>query len=803
MKRLVAVISGLLVLPAFAEVAPEYFYQEMMAQYAAENPEMEFVTDSATDEVADVPEQSAETQPVVPVVPTAVSPRNTSGRAAASRAVASSTTTSARNVANRATAATTARTVSARPAVVNTKTTSSRAAVTTPSRAAASRTARSASNTVANRPTTTVRSTTASVPGVTTRAASAQKNNSNTARASIVQTDTVNTPLYISGDTTARVSTRSTNVSARVPTIRVGSTTSTGTSETSTSSTISMDELAQLTDYCKAQYVACMDNFCNVLDDNQGRCSCSANLDNYAETEAALKQATEDLQEVAQQIQYIGLTAEEVETLFTQTEAELQMQSSTDNSQLKNDLDKIKSLIVDVESGRASSSSSGGLSFDLSGLLDFTIDSTGFDLGSLLGMSTTDTSSISNQRGEKLYDTAAARCRASVLNSCQAQGVDITVITNAYDLEIDKACIAYERALTESNDQMASTVRNAKSVLQRARLLVAQQKNQYDLRGCVTELDNCMQDDFVCGDDYENCLDPSGKFIVNGEIVVGSEPGAPGDALAAIYDAWEYGDSGARKNAWGLSSSDTDDKVSAGTLAEYIAETVTSSVPSGTSTDMSAFLQNKIGYHDDGDGKNYGMCIAVLNRCQDLTYEGTGQNKKYIPNNNVIKEYLNRTLVQIKSAQDTILADYAEDCITDVASCLTQNNYDPDDNTVSASAVDFDTIKVDIKNASSGITQQSVVPTAAVTIKNPDDLSDKLQQCTSGNCTWYIGGRPVSVDEVQALLAKSVTISNGNKLAIRACNPVITTCMSVNGVSGDLPGIELTAEQWIISLMDN
>lgn len=790
MKRLVAVISGLLVLPAFAEVAPEYFYQEMMAQYAAENPEMEFVTESATDEVADVSEQSADSQPVVPVVPTAVSPRNTSGRAAASRAVASSTTTSARNVANRATAATAARTVSARPAAVNTKTTSSRAAVTTPSRAAASRTARSASNTVANRPTTTVRSTTASVPGVTTRTASAQKNNSNTARASIVQTDTVNTPLYISGDTTARVSTRSTNVSARVPTIRVGSTTSTGTSETSTSSTISMDELAQLTDYCKAQYVACMDNFCNVLDDSQGRCSCSANLDNYAETEAALKQATADLQEVAQQIQYIGLTAEEVETLFTQTEAELQMQSSTDNSQLKNDLDKIKSLIVDVESGRASSSSSGGLSFDLSGLLDFTIDSTGFDLGSLLGMSTTDTSSISNQRGEKLYDTAAARCRASVLNSCQAQGVDITVITNAYDLEIDKACIAYERALTESNDQMASTVRNAKSVLQRARLLVAQQKNQYDLRGCVTELDNCMQDDFVCGDDYENCLDPSGKFIVNGEIVVGSEPGAPGDALAAIYDAWEYGDSGARKNAWGLSSSDENNEVSAGTLAEYITTTVTSSVPSGTSTDMSAFLQNKIGYHDDGDGKNYGMCIAVLNRCQDLTYEGTGQNKKYIPNNNVIKEYLNRTLVQIKSAQDTILADYAEDCITDVASCLTQNNYDPDGG---AGQIEW-IYNGDLWFETGGV--------RCGPLSSQQTLFEHLGNAGFG--LYSAEGCPERKEVKLNDVIRVSTVSAANMVAMRACNPVITTCMSVNGVEkSDDFDTSLTQAVWIQQVMGN
>ena len=359
--------------------------------------------------------------------------------------------------------------------------------------------------------------------------------------------------------------------------------------------------------------------------------------------------------------------------------------------------------------------------------------------------------------------------------------MDITVITNAYDLEIDKACIAYERALTESNDQMASTVRNAKSVLQRARLLVAQQKNQYDLRGCVTELDNCMQDDFVCGDDYENCLDPSGKFIVNGEVVVGSEPGAPGNALAAIYDAWEYGDSGARKNAWGLSSSDTDDKVSAGTLAEYITTTVTSSVPSGTSTDMSAFLQNKIGYHDDGDGKNYGMCIAVLNRCQDLTYEGTGQNKKYIPNNNVIKEYLNRTLVQIKSAQDTILADYAEDCITDVASCLTQNNYDPDDNTIN------DSVKFYVK-INGGTCEEKTYKEIMEAVGNKEVFSD-------AGCA-----KPIDMEEITET---AITISNSNRLAVRACNPIITTCMSVNGVNNTLQNITLTAEQWIMLLMDN
>ena len=730
MKRLVAVLSSLLVLPAFAEVAPEYYYQELMAQYADEMPVTEFVEE----EVATEPTET-ETKDNTPVVPAAVSPRTATGRATTSRAITSATTSSTRNVASRNVSnATTARTVSARPSTVSSTTTTTRP-TTTASRSAVNRTtgatttARStAATTVTNRPATTVRSTGAqSQQNLTTRSSSTNTNN--TARASIVQTDTVNTPLYVS----SRVGVNSTsNVSTRVPTIRVGSTTTTTNTTESTSSATSIDELAQLTDYCKAQYTACMDNFCNVLDDNQGRCSCSANLSNYAETEDALKKATESLQDVAQQIQYIGLTSDEVESLFTQTEAELEMQTSTDSSQLKNSLDKIKDMIVEVQGGTSTSSNT-GLSFDLSGLLDFSIDSTGFDLSSFLGMSG-NTDSISNQRGEQLYKTAAARCKASVLNSCSAQGVDINVITNSYDLEIDKACIAYEKVLTDSNDQMAATVRNAKSVLQRARLLVAQQKNAYDLRGCVSELDNCMQDDFVCGADYENCLDPTGKYIVNGEIVIGSEPGAPTNSKSPIYETWKYGttsDGAGNKYAW--ASGDEE-----GSLSDYITQTVTANAPTKTSTNMSEFLQNKIGYHDDSSGKNYGMCISVLNKCQDITYEGTGQNAKYKADNNVVKEFLNRTLVQIKAAQDTILADYAEDCITDVATCLTQSNYDPDDNE---------------------------------TTKGADGKT-------------------------------TITLSAGNKLAIKACNSIIKTCMSVNGIAtGTPPDTSLSAEEWIAQIM--
>ena len=709
MKRLIAVLSGLLVLPAFAEVAPSYYYEDVI-EYADTDIDADDVADDAVaDEVVDV-------LPAAPVKNTAASPRNAGARIASSRGVSnnssSSRTISARNN-------NTGRVVAARTSVAATRAAASRTAQT--KNAARATAADNAAKTVSVR---------RNVPTAATAA-----------RASIVQTDTVNTPLY-----TGRVGVRVNSATTRVPTIRM-TTASTAASTTATAAattdTSAIEELAEMTDFCKAQYQTCMDNFCNVLDDNQGRCSCSANLKNYEKIETALKQATEDLQDVAQKIQYIGLSADEVETLFTQTAAELEMQKTSDNTQLKNDLDKIKNAIIGVKSGSATSTDS-GISLDLSGLLDFSISSTGFDLSSFLN-TTSSTSSISNQRGEQLYKTASARCKASVLNSCTAKGVDASVVTNAYDLEIDKQCIAYERSLTDSNDQMTATVRNAKSVLQKARLLVAQQKNSYDLRGCINALDSCMQDDFVCGSDYENCLDPSGKYIVDGKIVVGSTPGKSGNSEGALYATWKYGKD---KNAWGTSTE-------TGTLNDYIENTVKETSAQNPSTNMSEFLQYKIGYYDKKNGKNLGMCMSVLNKCQDVTYKGSGQNAEYQPNNNVIKEYLQRTLVQIKSKQDTVIANYAESCISDITSCLAQNNYDAD--------------------------------------KNTCRIDGTYVACTSENVASAKGDDTSKSDP-------AIKLSANNKLAVNACLPAINTCMSVNGVTGTPSSITLDADQWVVAI---
>ena len=665
MKRLVVVLSGLLVLPAFAEVAPIYYSD------AIEMSETDIVeTDDVANDVTSVQDDTDNS--MVPAASTVASPRNT-GRTTSSRAMPNSgarygTRTNITNSGTNTTRNLTTRDAHAGANNVA-RSTVSRASTT---RAGTTATTRSVSAPGATANVST-RSVTASrtVPSSVSSARSAAP--TNTARASIVQTDTVNTPLY-----TGRVGTAS-SVRARVPAVRIATTSTTTSSSESTAETkaeaaATMDELAQMTDYCKAQYTQCMDNFCNVLDDNQGRCSCSANLKNYAKTESALKEATESLQNVAQQIQYIGLSKDDIENLFNQTEAELALSNNSDSSQLKSDLDRIKNMIVDVKSGTASATSDTGLSFDLSGLLDFNISSTGFDLGSLFGTNTNNTASISNQRGEQLYKTATARCKAAVLNTCANQGVDISVITNGYDLEIDKQCIIYERSLTDANEQMTSTVRNAKSVLQKARLMVAQQKNSYDLRGCVNALDTCMQDEFVCGSDYENCLDPTGKYVVNGEIVIGSTPGVSGGNISPttttasdMYNVWNYKVDNSPYTAFGN-----------GSVPGYVDKSLYTKVSDmkAVTPNMAKYLQQKIGYVDPDTGKSVGMCVSILNKCQDYTYTAAkGNNRAYKPDNDVIRNYLERVSIQIKAAQDQLLSNYAETCISDVSACLSQNNY--------------------------------------------------------------------------------------------------------------------------------
>ena len=688
MKRFISVLSGLLVLPAFAEVAPVY-YDEVV----------EYSDDAA------VAEDSAES----------VAQKNGGQRTninrstSATRAISSGTNTSSRtNTASRA--------VASSPRTATSGTTRGTVARTaTKTSGTATRTNQTASRAVTSRNAQTSKPVTARVGVYNSQVMSGDR----TGGGITVIPASGNTALY-NPSASSRIGVASRRASSRISTpVAPVTTTTTITQEDVTSTTNNLTNIAELTDYCKAQYAACMDNYCNILDDNQGRCSCSKNIKNYEKTEQTLAQATEDFQNVVQQIRYIGLTSDQIEALFTETEAELTMKSTTDSSRLKNSLDSIKKKIVDVSTPSAASNVTSGLTLDMNGLLtaDF---SAGFDLNSFLNMNN-NSSSVSNQRGEQLYKTAANRCKTAVLNSCTTQGIDANIITNAYDLEIDKQCVLYERSLNDANAEMKQNVTNATTILQQARLLLAQNKNSYDLRGCIAAIDSCMQDEYICGTDYELCLDPTGKYLANGEIVKGGTPGVSGgqprtdDIMCAtacgdwddlgygtnyddnglnqycsgcvdkddwvsegmynLYSTWDYNNK--NYNAWSMGEKEN--------LGGYIDENLTKwksnykkSKDTTYTDNMAMYLLQRIGYIDDND-KVHGMCASVMKQCQDYTYSSKSSRKstkKYVPDNEVVRQYLNNTLAKIKVQQDAIIADYAEGCRNDVTSCLSTNGYD-------------------------------------------------------------------------------------------------------------------------------
>ena len=281
-----------------------------------------------------------------------------------------------------------------------------------------------------------------------------------------------------------------------------------------------LERTSELNKSCQEQYTECMDQFCAVIDANQKRCSCSSNLSRYTKVEKAVTEANNKLNEVAQAIRYVGLSADEIRAIMSETEAEEALRETKDTSATRNMLKQIESMIKDPTSRTNNYVSEMDFGLDM----DLTFSSDPVDIFSLdflnLG---TNNSSISNLRGTELYNTAKKRCN-TILSRCKEAGATQDQIVGNYDLAIDKDCIDYEAGLKKMNETLLSNVKSANLMLQKARLAVVQNKNQYDAVGCVSALENCMKDDMVCGEDYLQCVDPTKTYIdENGEVVMGQD----------------------------------------------------------------------------------------------------------------------------------------------------------------------------------------------------------------------------------------------------------------------------------------
>ena len=404
-----------------------------------------------------------------------------------------------------------------------------------------------------------------------------------------------------------------------------------------------MEKTSDLNNTCQEQYNECMDQFCAVVDANQKRCSCSANLAKYAKAQQAVEDANAELNDVAQRIRYVGLSADEIRAIMSATEAELEMGKTKDNTQTRSMLDDIAEMIKDPT---ASTTLTGSTTIDSLLDMDFDFSDDSSDIFSL-DMFTQNGNDISSKRGKALYSEAKKRCK-TVLNRCKDAGGTEEQISGNYDLAIDKDCVAYEQGLTKLNETLKNNVRSANLMLQKARLAVLQNKNQYDIRGCIGALENCMLDDMVCGENYVKCLDPTKRYIdENGKVVLG-------------------------RNIANITNFMTDYN-NTSINADFIKGAKgNTNCPEHDGACIVNYLLTKIG--TGATAKSGGLCRAVLDKCQDYTYTKTGKVSNYNPYNEVVINYIQRAMVNIKASQAKIISDYASTCMNDVQDCFNEQN---------------------------------------------------------------------------------------------------------------------------------
>ena len=360
-----------------------------------------------------------------------------------------------------------------------------------------------------------------------------------------------------------------------------------------------LEKTSDLNNVCQEQYNECMDQYCAVVDNNQKRCSCSANLAKYAKAQEAVENANIELNDVAQQIRYVGLSADEISAIMSATDAELAMSKTKDNTKTRSMLDDIADMIKDPTSSiDLNGTNSTGSLLDME--FDFSSDNS--DLFSL-DMFNNSSNDISAKRGTALYNEAKKRCK-TVLNNCKNAGGTEDQISGNYDLAIAKDCIAYEQGLEKLNDTLKNNVRSANLMLQKARLAVMQNKNEYNIRECIGALEKCMLDDMVCGEGYVKCLDPTKIYIdENGKVVLGRN--LP-NIIALMADPDDV-----RNPNKGYNNS----KIDADFIKSSLNDTKCSKHDGACIVN---YLMTKIG--TGATVKDGGLCRAVLDKCQSHTY---------------------------------------------------------------------------------------------------------------------------------------------------------------------------------------
>ena len=323
-----------------------------------------------------------------------------------------------------------------------------------------------------------------------------------------------------SGRTSSSISRATTTRSSSTPVTSVLS--RSATTSASTTARAAIDTVSEAVsgtrtgaeyEQCKSAYFSCMDQFCQLKNDDYRRCSCSNRVFDLDEIRDVMQDANDQLTVFTENLDVVGMTAEQATAMKTASEGENALTADTSASK--------QLLQAIMNSIRGEDSSVSGKYSDLNSI------TLAFDTANAFG--TADSGQIiATYNGQNLYNAVYPQCREAVRADCTDAQLQRAI--TAYLMAIEQDCNTVQSAIENQQKEMKSAVRESSALLDLARVENRQNHNSSDMATCLTNVENAILSEEVCGAGYHKCLD-------NGEFIDVST-GAP---IAGVENFYELG----------------------------------------------------------------------------------------------------------------------------------------------------------------------------------------------------------------------------------------------------------------------
>ncbi len=350
---------------------------------------------------------------------------------------------------------------------------------------------------------------------------------------------------------------------------------------------------------CKSAYFECMDQFCQLKNDDYRRCSCSDRITSLQNARDKLTQAGEQLTAFNENLDIVGKTAAQAAAMNTASDGELALtkDKSASKALLTAIMNSIRGTDTKVENEQLSSLNSVDLSFDSTN--SFGMD----DIGQ----------AVASYNGTALYSAVYPQCRTAVKSNCNDASLQRAV--NAYLMAIEQDCNTVQTAINNKQKETHAAIRESSSMLDMARAENHKNHNADDVATCLTNVENAVLSEEVCGTNYHKCLD-------NGEYI-DVTTGAP---IAGVVDFYKLG----QMLTFATGRSNADQK-----LAQNINNQI--------------FVSNF-------EKRVKQFAEPALDKCRDDA-------------DTVWQEYLNKALLDIYYAQQSKVSEIKQGCFDFVSAC--------------------------------------------------------------------------------------------------------------------------------------